>query len=293
MAGELVKGLIGKEDCNIQYNTNASETFERTSSTGGTTTVTKIPDIWGGTGKIDVAQALINDIDFADHSARHENGGADEISVTDLSGLLADDQHVLDAEVKLIKLDDFAAPDDNTDLNVSITKHGLCPKAPNDTNQFLRGDGTWAGEKTVQVVNTQTGAVATGTTILPYDDTIPQITEGDEYMTLAITPTLATNKLKIDVVVHLRNSVGATMVAALFQDTTAGALAVGMGSHGTNEPAEIKFTHYMTAGTISATTFKIRGGNANAGTTTFNGNASGRLFGGVFASSITITEISA
>lgn len=33
------------------------------------------------------------------HVARHENGGLDEISVTGLSGLLADDQHVLDAEV--------------------------------------------------------------------------------------------------------------------------------------------------------------------------------------------------
>jgi len=43
-----------------------------------------------------------------------------------------------------IKLDDLAAPDDNTDLDVSITAHGLTPKAPNDTNQFLRGDGTWA-----------------------------------------------------------------------------------------------------------------------------------------------------
>jgi len=35
---------------------------------------------------------------FNDHSARHENGGDDEISVAALSGLLADDQHVLDAE---------------------------------------------------------------------------------------------------------------------------------------------------------------------------------------------------
>ncbi len=36
---------------------------------------------------------------FNDHSTRHENAGADEVSVAGLSGLLADDQHVLDAEV--------------------------------------------------------------------------------------------------------------------------------------------------------------------------------------------------
>ena len=38
----------------------------------------------------------------------------------------------------------------------------------------------------VQRVNTQTGAVATGTTLLPNDDTIPQNTEGTEFMTLAV-----------------------------------------------------------------------------------------------------------
>jgi len=36
---------------------------------------------------------------FPDHADHHENTGADEILVTGLSGLLADDQHVLDAEV--------------------------------------------------------------------------------------------------------------------------------------------------------------------------------------------------
>jgi len=33
------------------------------------------------------------------HAHRHEDGGADEIDVTGLAGLLADDQHVLDSEV--------------------------------------------------------------------------------------------------------------------------------------------------------------------------------------------------
>lgn len=33
---------------------------------------------------------------------------------------------------------------DNTTNDVSISKHGFVPKAPNDTTKFLRGDGTWA-----------------------------------------------------------------------------------------------------------------------------------------------------
>ena len=33
---------------------------------------------------------------------------------------------------------------DVTTLDVSTSKHGFTPKAPNDTSKFLRGDGTWA-----------------------------------------------------------------------------------------------------------------------------------------------------
>ena len=38
---------------------------------------------------------------------------------------------------------------DNATNNVSITKHGFTPKAPNNTTLFLRGDGTWATPETI------------------------------------------------------------------------------------------------------------------------------------------------
>jgi hypothetical protein len=148
----------------------------------------------------------------------------------------------------------------------------------------------------VQVANTQTGAVATGTTVLPYDDTIPQNTEGDQYMSLAITPKSTTNKLRIDVVIQVAHSVSsALLIAALFQDSTAGALAAVTATQtaNVNQPLHLRFSHYMTAGTTSATTFKVRAGSSSAGTTTFNGSNSARIMGGVMASSITITEIKA
>jgi hypothetical protein len=53
-----------------------------------------------------------------DHEARHNQAGADPL-----------------------KLDNLATPDDNTDLNVSITRHGLTPKLPNDVAKFLNGTG--------------------------------------------------------------------------------------------------------------------------------------------------------
>ena len=147
----------------------------------------------------------------------------------------------------------------------------------------------------VQVVNTQTGAVASGSTVMPADDTIPQNTEGDQYMTLAITPTNASNKLRIDVVAHVACDTSSRNIAvALFQDSTANALAVTdspvLGG-GANFMRSVNFTHYMTAGTTSATTFKVRAGVETSGTVTFNGAGASRFYGGVFASSITITEI--
>lgn len=145
----------------------------------------------------------------------------------------------------------------------------------------------------VQVVNVQSGAVATGSTVIPIDDTIPQNTEGDEYLTLAITPTDAGHALKIDVVFQSSCDTSSRAVsAALFQDTTADALAAMQAWYLTGGGSGIiTFSHWMTAGTTSATTFKLRAGPNAAATITFNGGAGTRQFGGVMASSLTITEI--
>ena len=142
-------------------------------------------------------------------------------------------------------------------------------------------------------VNVQDGEVATGTTAMVWDDTKPQNTEGDEYMTLAYTPTDAANKLKIEVVVFCStNATNRELIAALFQDSTVDALATGAENGLVGDGLTcIKFTHTMVAGTTSATTFKIRGGQTAAQTFTFNGESSARLFGGTLPSSITITEV--
>lgn len=146
----------------------------------------------------------------------------------------------------------------------------------------------------VQVVNTQTGAAANGTGTIPFDNTIPQNTEGDEYMTLAITPTNAANKLKVEVVFVFTNSAVVFEIIALFKDSVANALAAATGyTSASTAGMTITFTHYMTAGTTSPITFKVRAGGHVPGTTYFNSHSGfvGGLFGDVLASSITITEI--
>jgi len=154
--------------------------------------------------------------------------------------------------------------------------------------------GAFEHARLVQVVNLISSTTATGTTRSLADNTIPQNDEGVEFMTLAITPTHASNKLLIQVVIELGHSVDQTQtVVALFQDSTAGALsATAQWAPATaNRPYTVALNHYMAAGQTSETTFKIRAGSTNAGTQRFNSAASAQFGGGVCGSSITISEI--
>ena len=53
-----------------------------------------------------------------------------------------------------LKIDDFAAGDDNTDLDSSTSRHGLLLKLGGGTANFLRADGTWAAPTATKVALT-------------------------------------------------------------------------------------------------------------------------------------------
>jgi hypothetical protein len=146
----------------------------------------------------------------------------------------------------------------------------------------------------LQEVNALFSAVATGTTIIPGDDTIPQNTEGSQFMTLAITPKATTNTLYIEVIAHVAKGAIDNLIGALFQDSTANALAAGKTRNvAADAMTAIVIRHTMAAGTTSATTFKVRLGPQGAGTLTFNGEGGARILGGITLSSITIREVKA
>ena len=151
--------------------------------------------------------------------------------------------------------------------------------------------GMKAAQNVLQVANYQTGAFASGTTIIPADDTIPQITEGDQYMSLAFTPISATSRLIIDVALVGSNTLISTLIMALFEGIAPNALAVVVETMGANYTSTLSLTHEMGSVGTSELTFKVRAGRNLTGTTYFNGASGARLFGGVAASSITITEV--
>ena len=81
------------------------------------------------------------------------------------------------------------------------------------------------------------------------------------------------------------------VIAALFQDSTANALAAAVSWTGAaTVEGQIFLDYTMVSGTTTTTTFKVRAGGAS-GTVTFNGISGGREFGGAYNSSIVITEI--
>lgn len=145
----------------------------------------------------------------------------------------------------------------------------------------------------VKVVEaTPIATVVTLSATTPHDDTIPQNTEGTEVITVSITPSSATNRLRIEFDAPSIGTASTSQVtAALFQDSTAGALAAGYSLPSGNSATTSRLVHEMAAGTTSATTFKIRIGVAS-GTAYVNGNYSGtRVYGGVSAARLRVTEI--
>lgn len=145
----------------------------------------------------------------------------------------------------------------------------------------------------LQRVRVNVSTFAQGSTITPADNTVPQITEGDQYMQLALTPKSATSKLRVDVVCNYSNSGSTHVVTALFRDSAVNAIAAVQQVIPTGTWCEQSvFSTEVVSGSTATTTFKVRMGPDN-GTLSFNGRSGAQTLGGVTASSITITEFAA
>lgn len=197
------------------------------------------------------------------------------------------------------------------DIIVS-TGSALSRLAVGTAGQIVKSDGTdpsW-GTMThaelpdgavVNMVNTIDGTVSTHTTAIPSDASIPQITEGEEVMTLAITPKATTNIIRVDVVAIVgHDATGAKLAASLFNTdfhATNAAATGGADNLGNNSAMHtISFTYWCLASDLNgttATTFRVRVGAQDGTTTTWNGVGGANLYGATEKSSITITEIKA
>lgn len=109
----------------------------------------------GGSDEVATATPSANGIPKADSGGKLSTGwldtgtGASQVVIGNDSRLSNARVPTVHASTHLsggsdpIKLDDLAAPDDNTDLNASTLKHGLLRKLSGDADQYLDGAGNW------------------------------------------------------------------------------------------------------------------------------------------------------
>jgi hypothetical protein len=209
-----------------------------------------------------------------------------------------DTAHLADDQITLAKM---AAGTDGNIISYDASGNPVAIATGSD-GQVLTSAGagqpcafeTLTTGKIVQVVNAQSSSVATGTTVVSRNGSITQITEGDEYMTLAITPTNASNKLLVQVVLLLGSSATQGITACLFNTDihSSNALAAMTEVNGSADwELSLSLNYFVAAGTTDATTFRVRAGGDSSSTTTFNGVSTAVLHGAAIKSSMTIMEI--
>ena len=137
-----------------------------------------------------------------------------------------------------------------------------------------------------------TGNIAqtTGTTILPYDATLPTSTEGFQIWTASITPYYANSTIIIMYNIFYECSANNVVVTTtLLNDTTA--IAASSSRQATSgQPDTVNVTKAFTSGTTSTITLSARIGPAAASTVYVNrGNT--ETFGGTIATSYIIMEV--
>jgi hypothetical protein len=159
---------------------------------------------------------------------------------------------------------------------------------------FSSLDATLAGT-VVQTVIGEYTANADLTATFPFDDSIPQNTEGTEIITASITPRSATSKINVRVAGSGYTAAASDVIVfAVFRDSVADALYAGFGSEagGTNTPSVLSGQFQDSPATASAITYKLRVGGTG-GTVRLNGTVTARRFGGVAKTTLILEEIKA
>jgi hypothetical protein len=127
---------------------------------------------------------------------------------------------------------------------------------------------------------------------IPLDDTIPQITEGLQILSLSITPRSSSSQIRLTF-----NGFGSidtnstSLSAALFRTGNANALkTTSVNVVTANFRVEVNLDWVDTPGVATAQTYTIRVG-PSGGTARMNGSATGRTFGGSAACTLVAQEI--
>lgn len=175
--------------------------------------------------------------------------------------------------------------------NVGVpTRAGLL--APEDevtTDLLVSGFGVIVKQR----LKDTTAAASTTTVNTPaYDTSIPQIGEGTEIFSQAITPTSSSSTIRIRLFLDMESSAAnGAAHAAIFKNSDANALAAAASQHfGSGANAlQVYLEYEESAASTAARTYSARVGTS-AGTLRINGSGGTGTFGGVRVSFLEVSE---
>jgi hypothetical protein len=166
----------------------------------------------------------------------------------------------------------------------------------NDASNLTTGTVTnqriYAGA-VLQLLQTSTSSVLSTTAVIPWDDTVPLVTEGTEWATLTITPSFTNSKILVQIAGWFANITGGVVVPqAIFRGSTCIYAFTGTqfsGSHGMPFAGNV----LDLPNTTSPVTYSVRYGTIDGQTAYLNTGFIGVGYYGAPGkkSTLTLTEV--
>jgi hypothetical protein len=126
------------------------------------------------------------------------------------------------------------------------------------------------------------------TTIIPLDNSIPQITEGAQIFSVSITPISMANKLILDISGCVTATADCNLIVSIFRDNTADAIAANLVSLTANKITNLNFSVELPIESTNIQDYKVRVGTNTNTTIRFN---SSLYLGGLIKTSMTLSEV--
>lgn len=156
----------------------------------------------------------------------------------------------------------------NSGLHSDGDRFGLLAKEDEVTHDLMAA-GTGAFKLQRQVTNTVSDS-SINTTTPAFDNSTPQVGEGEQFMSLAITPQVNNSKIIVyAIVTFTQSTTPMDRVIAMFRNGAANAVAADGGSSQSAQ-GQIQLDYEETPGSTSTITYTLRAG-VNTGTLTIPG----------------------
>lgn len=147
---------------------------------------------------------------------------------------------------------------------------------------------------TGQILNSVTSVLNTYFTAggtAPSGNTIPTNTAGTEVMSVTITPSNTTNKLRIRFNGVCAPAGNDNVVVMLFQNSTVNAIAANLYSVNANFATSVPLVFEFVPASTSPQTFHLRIGSAAGAAIYVNGNSANQVMGGTSVATLIVEEI--